>query len=210
MGSSIAAGPLIDFAPLIGNFSQMSVNYVVSTGANTLDTNASSSRDLFERHGPRRDIQGQRHRLGPTSVYASVGILGWHRRRSRDIRSEHHRDPGLRILLFFHDSFAPELPSESDISSYTSSSSFHVVNQSSATFGPTTMDVTNYAARSLPATVSTCSGVVTLTDYAFQTGTMAGTSFPLVTSETFQGSVQSASATQSLDLELRLLSVAKA
>jgi hypothetical protein len=110
----------------------------------------------------------------------------------------------LGASLFY--GFVTQLPTYNNIQEYTSSTYVHKVNTTSATFGPTTMTVTNYAANSLPETVTTCSGTVTLQSFALQTGAVPGTSLSLLTKESLTATSNGSTDT----FVLRLLSVTKA
>ena len=58
---------------------------------------------------------------------------------------------------------------------------FHSTGTSSVTLGPTTMQVTNYAANSLPETYTECGYTGTLDAFTAQVGTVPGTNLTLVT-----------------------------
>jgi len=85
--------------------------------------------------------------------------------------------------------FELQIQADAEINAYTATNFFHSTGTSSVTIGPTTVSVTNYAANSLPETVTYCgSSPNTLTAFSFSVGTPKGSSSPLVTNENISGS----------------------
>jgi hypothetical protein len=84
--------------------------------------------------------------------------------------------------------FITDVAANANLGAYTSSSYFHSTGSSSVTIGTTTMTVTNYAAITLPVTITNCDGSTTnLTAYALSVGTPPGAKGPLVTYAHFAG-----------------------
>jgi hypothetical protein len=85
--------------------------------------------------------------------------------------------------------FELQLQADAEINAYTASNFFHSTGTSTVTIGSTMVSVTNYAANSLPETVSYCgNSPTTLTAFSFSVGTPQGSSSPLVTNENIAGS----------------------
>jgi hypothetical protein len=102
--------------------------------------------------------------------------------------------------------FVAEVPQSNLISYYTSSTYVHKVNSTTAKFGPTTMSVTNWAANSIPETIQTCSGTVTLQSFTLQTGAPTGSTYSVLT----RADVTTTSNGSTDMFHLRLLSITKA
>ena len=113
------------------------------------------------------------------------------------------------VFAGFMAPFSAELTSANQLETYTSSASFHVINQTSVTLGPTTVSVTNYGANQLPTTIETCDGKFTLTGYSYQTGTVPGSDTKLVTRQSFQGTSITSAGTTTFDSTIRVLSITK-
>ena len=76
--------------------------------------------------------------------------------------------------------FAEESTLMREIGLYTSSY-FHSIGNSSVTLGTTSMQVTTYAAESLPMSVDVCGDLGTLNSFSLQVGTLPSTDLNLVT-----------------------------
>ena len=83
---------------------------------------------------------------------------------------------------------------------------FHSAGTSSVTLGPTTMQVTNYAANNLPETYTECGYTGTLNTFTAQIGTVPGTSLTLVTLVSFSGTENGNQGS----FTLRVVSITKA
>jgi hypothetical protein len=117
---------------------------------------------------------------------------------------------GSMATSFFSGTVAPFMMEESFTSQqnvYTFSQYFHVTSQGTATFGPTTMTVTNYAANSLPLTFSECGTTATLTEYSLQLGSVPSSSVQLLTLMHLNGTFQTSSGSSSVNFTVRLLSL---
>jgi hypothetical protein len=93
---------------------------------------------------------------------------------------------GMSVGLF--SGFILQIQEDAQISLYTGQSFFHSTGTSTVTIGSTSVKVTNYAANTLPETISSCGTNTTLTAYSFAVGTPQGAGAPLVTYEHFAGS----------------------
>jgi len=93
---------------------------------------------------------------------------------------------------------------------YTSAPQVGPANQTSATFGPTTLYVTNFASRTLPAVASSCQGDYTLTTFSLQASAVSGTDLILVTHEDVRGTDMSTSGTTPVYTQLQVLSITSA
>jgi hypothetical protein len=97
-----------------------------------------------------------------------------------------HNFTGASASTHFQTYFAPweqDIEFGQQITTSTSFSFFHSAGTSTVTLGPSTFTVTNYAANSLPETISLCNGdSETLTTAgSFSVGTPSGSSYPLIT-----------------------------
>ena len=77
--------------------------------------------------------------------------------------------------------FSEEMGVASQAISGAYSPYLHETTSGTATFGPTTMNVVNYAAASLPFTVSACGETETFTAYSLQIGSATSGSQPILT-----------------------------
>jgi len=85
--------------------------------------------------------------------------------------------------------FAAEVQAGSQLSTYTASQYFHSTGTMSVTIGTNTFTVTNWAANTLPQTITSCTGTSTnLTAYKLSVGTPKGTSYAVVTYMQLAGS----------------------
>lgn len=103
--------------------------------------------------------------------------------------------------------FASEMTFANQLDIYTSSLYFHVTTQGTANFGPTTMTVTSYAANSLPLSFSACGTTFSLTEFSLQVGNVPSSSLQLVTFVHANGTLQTSSGSQSVNVTVRLISV---
>jgi hypothetical protein len=89
-----------------------------------------------------------------------------------------------------------ELNYAQQITTSSSFSHFHSTGTSTVTAGPSTFTVTNYAANSLPETISLCNGIsISLTAGSFSVGTASGSSYQLITYIDIGGSKTGTSGT---------------
>lgn len=85
-----------------------------------------------------------------------------------------------QYLLGIMGAFAEESTLIGEIGLYTSSY-FHSIGNSSVTLGTTNMQITTYAAESLPMSVDVCGDLGTLNSFSLQVGTLPNTDLNLVT-----------------------------
>jgi hypothetical protein len=90
---------------------------------------------------------------------------------------------------------------------YLSSPSVHEVNITSSEIGPTLVTMTNYAADSLPFTVSACNFTFTVSKFSFQLGRVPGSTVELTPYEFASGTAITAAGTQSLTIMVRITSL---
>lgn len=81
---------------------------------------------------------------------------------------------------------------------------FHSTGTSSVTIGANTVTVTNYAANSLPETVTACGSTATYTAFSLSIGTPSGTTFPIVTNMHFAGTTTVNGSPSSFDYSVRV------
>ncbi|HUI01127.1 MAG TPA: hypothetical protein VLX56_05815 [Nitrososphaerales archaeon] len=79
--------------------------------------------------------------------------------------------------------FSAEVQAGNELSTYTAASFFHTTGTSSVTIGSTSFKVTNWAANTLPETITSCPpGTTTdLSTYKLSVGAPPGTTYQLVT-----------------------------
>jgi len=84
----------------------------------------------------------------------------------------------------------------------TNAAYFHSTGTSTVTIGTNSFTVTNYVANTTPETIQGCnnSGSGSLSNYSVNLGTPNGSSFELVVSATFAGSITDASGTRTFDI----------
>jgi hypothetical protein len=106
--------------------------------------------------------------------------------------------------------FGIELNFQNLLSEYTSPIHFHVINTTTVTLGPTTMQVTNYGANSLPLALTYCDTTTNITAFVMQVGTVPGTSTTLITVMHFAGTTKTdGGGTTTEDFVLKVVSLAK-
>ncbi|MGD0636689.1 MAG: hypothetical protein ABSA72_01445, partial [Nitrososphaerales archaeon] len=104
--------------------------------------------------------------------------------------------------------FELQLQADAEINAYTTTSFFHSTGTSTVSVGPTMVSVTNYAANSLPETITSCTGSpTTLTAFSFSVGTPQGTNAPLVTNENISGSDVTNGQTTTFNYVLQVTSI---
>lgn len=87
---------------------------------------------------------------------------------------------------------------------------FHSAGTATATFGPTSFQVTTYVANTLPETVTGCGSSFTFTDYEMQIGTPSGSASLFVTRLHISGSTSSGGMTTDEDFTYALISMTQA
>lgn len=102
--------------------------------------------------------------------------------------------------------FATELTYGAQAGFYTSSNYFKQTGTGTASFGLTTMSVTNYAANSLPETISECGTSMTLNAYSLQLGAVPSSNLQILTMMHFGGTVEGTE----MDMTMSLISLTKA
>ncbi len=113
---------------------------------------------------------------------------------------------GTDTFAGFMSAFTIELQEHDNLTEFTSSPASHIVNQTTVTLGPSTLNVTNYEETGAPVALASC---VAISSFVVQTGTLPGIPFILVTYENLQASVQTSSGTANTGLILKVLSVSK-
>jgi hypothetical protein len=95
-----------------------------------------------------------------------------------------------QMIISVFAGFSAEVQAGSQLSTYTANQYFHSTGTSSVTVGSSTFTVTNYAANTLPQTITDClTGTTTnLTAYKLSVGTPTGTSYKVVTFMQLAGS----------------------
>jgi hypothetical protein len=105
--------------------------------------------------------------------------------------------------------FSAEVQAGSQLSTYTASQYFHTTGTSSVTIGSSTFAVTNYAANTLPQTITSCppGTTTTLTNYKLSVGTPNGTSYKVVTYMQIAGSSTSNGQTSNFNYVIQIVSL---
>jgi hypothetical protein len=98
--------------------------------------------------------------------------------------------PAQQMIVGVFAGFSAEVQAGNQLSTYTANQYFHTTGTSSVTIGSSTFPVTNYAANTLPQTITDCiTGATTnLTAYKLSVGTPSGTSYKVVTYMQLAGS----------------------
>jgi hypothetical protein len=81
---------------------------------------------------------------------------------------------------------------------------FHSTGTSSVTIGANKVTVTNYAANSLPETVTACGSTSTYSAFSLSIGTPSGTTFPIVTNLHFAGTSTVNGSPSSYDVSVQV------
>lgn len=104
--------------------------------------------------------------------------------------------------------FILQLEYASNLGAFTSVSSFHTTGTSTTTIGSNTFKVTNYAANSLPETITNCDGSTSnLTAFSLSVGTPNGATVPLITTAHIaETTTASGGSTSSSDVTLKVTS----
>jgi hypothetical protein len=108
--------------------------------------------------------------------------------------------------------FSAEVQAGSQLSTYTASQYFHTTGTSSVTIGSNTFSVTNWAANTLPQTITSCSSGLTagtttnLTAYKLSVGTPKGTSYQVVTYMQLAGSSTNNGQTSNFNYVIQIVS----
>jgi hypothetical protein len=194
----------------MGNFSQLSLSLSTSTTSHTISSYDVASASKGSGNITTYKVQINDNSSGKSSLteawITSAGtVLAVNTGGSNETGSQasstltSSADPFLTLIL------QGEL-----LEVYTSSPQVGPANQTSATFGPTTLYVTNFASRTLPAVASWCQGSYTLTTFSLQASAVTGTNIILVTHEDVRGTEMTASGTTPVYTELQVLSITSA
>lgn len=101
--------------------------------------------------------------------------------------------------------FLVETTSMAQLQLYTSSQ-FTITGTPIKNFGPTSMQVTDYSATTLPLNINSCGFTETITAFSLEVGTVPGTSLELITQMHLVATTQSTSA----DFTIQVTSITKA
>jgi hypothetical protein len=105
--------------------------------------------------------------------------------------------------------FSAEVEAGSQLSTYTATQFFHTTGTSSVTIGSNTFTVTNWAANTLPQTITSCPpGTSTnLTAYKLSVGTPKGSSYDIVTYMQIAGTSTSNGQSANIDYVIQVVSL---
>ena len=96
------------------------------------------------------------------------------------------------------------------LTALTSGLFVHETSQSSVIIGPTPVEVTSYAANQLPLMIDQCGFTSDFSQFAIQTGTVAGEATPLLAGLALDGSFSASGTTENASLTFSLTSVTEA
>jgi hypothetical protein len=201
-----------DFATLLGNFSKVSIT--LATSAASQGSHAVSSYSVVY-----ASLSGglTTYKVGFNDTVSGASSLSqaWLTSAGSVIAvdSGGSNQTGAQAESAFSASAGPFLSLITEgrlLDLYTSSPQVRPVSQQPLMFGPTSLYVTNFAALSLPAAVSTCDAAYTFTTFSLQATPVYGTDLILVTQENIQGTVTSGSGTSPYYVVLQVLSVTEA
>jgi hypothetical protein len=195
-GTALALAQL-NFVPLVGNFSSMTVKGS-STETDSHDNSSFSVAYTRLYASPTTFKVNETAVEDGNSVYGNFSNVGWVLRNGTVIAIEESLE-GLEqnitggsgtLTAQMEGQMAPFAVESAEYYSFLfgsssgsiSSSSMGIINSTNVMIGPTSAHVTNYGYASLPVTVvSSCSTPVTYLRAALQIGTVAGSAFHLVT-----------------------------
>ncbi len=221
--SSIVAlnpGLVTNYAALFGNFSQMSISLQTNSSGAISTVSPAGAMALVSSYqvvgtsgsGPAKVYQVSVNQQVPGSMNENltawvqangtvndVSLLGQNITGSQ----------GTDTFAGFMSAFTVELQEQANLTEFTSSPAFHIVNQTTVTLGPSTLSVTNYDETATPIAFSICASSMAIHNFVVQIGTLPGSSFTLVTYENLQASIQTSSGNANTGLILKVLSVSK-
>jgi hypothetical protein len=202
------ATPLTDFATLLGNFSQLSMTLGSSTGSGVSHSESSYSVAYASTSGGLTTYKVEINNAGALSeawITSSGTVTAFN--------SGGSNETGAQASSALSSSAAPFLSlivQGQLLDLYTSSPRVQPVNQTGVMLGPTSLYVTNFAARSLPALASTCTDAYTFTSFSLQAVAISGTDIILVTQENIQGTDVAGSVTTPVYAVLQINSLTQA
>ena len=165
-------------APLFGNFSAMSVHFYELRGQNseTIDANYS----VLQATSTGFKVAVTSNSTG-TRTLTTARVL-----RNGTVASASqagYNFTGTQAEQLLLQSMNPLLleVTQSALTPTPSEVGATVTNQSTITIGPTKVSASNYASKELPVTLAACTTTQTVTKFAFQTGTVQGATFSLLT-----------------------------
>jgi trimeric autotransporter adhesin len=202
------ASPLTDFATLLGNFSQLSMTLGSSSGSGISHSESSYSVAYASTSGGLTTYKVEINASGALSqawITSSGTVIAF--------SSGGGNETGAQASTALSSSAAPFLSlivQGQLLDLYTSSPQVQPVNQTGVMLGPTSLYVTNFAARSLPALASTCTDAYTFTSFSLQAVAISGTDIILVTQENIQGTDVAGSVTTPVYAVLQINSLTQA
>lgn len=202
--STTSSGP-INLTPIFARFRQMSVSFASSSGGQNI--NLTSSFIVIYRSSTTYKINVTSPMIGSFTAWVNQdGTVA-------AVYSNGQNMTGSQANNIFAPAMGPfafGIAFREEMSIYTSSPYVHLASQGTATFGPTTMSVANYAPNSLPLTFTECGISVSLSEFSLQVGSLPAASLQMETFVHEKGTVQDSSGTQSVDVTFKLISVALA
>ncbi|MGH2639830.1 MAG: hypothetical protein ACRDF4_11230 [Rhabdochlamydiaceae bacterium] len=190
--SASTATSLPNFADLFGNFSQMTIyenatsngqSSAINSSYIVLSTSTSGAQTIYQVNLT-STVSGSRQ--SGSMSYASNGTVLSATFNGATLP----QFEATTIVFALMTPFILELTTNAQLTGLLGSSQMTQVNKTQITIGPTAVSVTNYKASSTPFTYSYCGLNETISSIVLQTGTVAGTSFSIITFESFQGSQQ--------------------
>ena len=165
-------------APLLGNFSAMSVHFYELRGQNSETINANYSVLQATSTGFKVAVTSNTTgtRTLPTARVLRNGTVASASQAGYNFTGTQAEQLLLQsmnpLLLEVTQSALTPTPSEVGAT---------VTNQSTVTIGSTKVSASNYTSNELPVTMTACTTTQTVTKFAFQTGIVQGATFPLLT-----------------------------
>lgn len=203
----------INYAPLLGNFSQLEIS-IESSGSLTSVNGSAGTVMLLSSYaivgtsgsGPSKvydltvtdQIQGSLNEsLSAAAGVGANGTLDW-----VDLAGENMTgNQGTETFGGLMEPFGLEVFESGSTGPLISSGALRVINSTTEPMGLSTVAVTNYGFASTPK-LTICGNSATFEAFALQTGTLTGSSFTLVTYMDVQGATQNQTLTANFSLQV--------
>lgn len=176
----------MDVVPLLSSYSSMAVNYtdVSSSGTsyliesyNTVYTSASTYKVNIT-YSTSGETGSTLAWILKNGTIVAADVSGY------NVTGSEAQDFAVGIFA----GFIEQIEVDSQLSQNTVSTYFHSTGTSTVTIGNVSMQVTTWAANTLPETTNVCGVTSTITAFSLEVGTPPGASSPLVVYEHIAGS----------------------
>jgi len=215
LNSTSVSSPFLsaDYAPLFGNFSAMTIslrvndsgttsteNTVVVSSYNVVGTSGSGHSEIYDL-SVNQQVPGSANQTLTAQLEANGTLVG-----ASILGLSLPAAEASSTFTAFMSPFAAEVEAQSTLGA--SAAAYKLVNQTTITLGPSTLDATNYESATGPITVSECGQTTSIMSMELQTAELPGSAFTLVTYQHEQVETQTTSSSESSNFTLQVLSVA--